>query len=43
MKLPLLIHSSCRNSSVAIALALRKRKRIPRATPSSCADVAFGS
>src|SRR5208283_2292929 len=35
VKFPLLIHSRCRNSIVAIALALMKRKKSPRGTSSS--------
>src|SRR4029450_10440852 len=43
MKLPSLIHSCCRNSIVAIALALMNRKMAPCGTSSSCSESAFGS
>ena len=43
VKFPPLIHSRCRNSIVAIALALMKRKKSPRGTSSSLSEKAFGS
>ena len=41
-KLPLLIHSRCRNSIVAIALALMNRKCSPRGISSSRSETRSG-